>query len=65
MSTVNDLMDEGTFADLLDAAEERAEGEWEENFVSDMRSRFYVYEERTYVSDRQMQILKRIAEESE
>lgn len=49
------------FEDLLSEAESKARGAWEENFTEDMRDKFDEYGDRMYLSDRQEEILKRIA----
>ena len=57
--TVSDLDDD--FEELLDQAESEASGQWEEQFVEDMRSRFDEYGPRMFISDKQVEILQRIA----
>lgn len=49
------------FGDLMDEAEDEAKGSWEENFVSDIRDKFDSYGDRMYLSEKQEEILKRIA----
>ncbi len=50
------------FDKLLETAEDRAMGDWEMNFVSETRERYDKYGDNTYLSDKQIAILKRIAE---
>lgn len=62
--TVAEMFDEASeFEDLLDAAESEASTGWEMDFVSDMRDRFEEYQERMYLSERQIEILERIAKQ--
>lgn len=56
--TVSDLYDD--FEDVLDVAESKARGAWEEQFVADLRDKFDEYGERMFLSDRQDEILQRI-----
>jgi len=62
MSKVRDHFDdEADFERLLDDADRYAAGEWQEEFVSDLRDRFEEYGMGMYLSDRQLEILERIA----
>lgn len=61
--TVADL--DFDFEDALSEAEDRAKGAWEEQFVSDLRDRFDEYGSRMYVSDKQVEVLRRIAGDEE
>lgn len=61
MSKVRDSYDEREFKDILDAAEDNASGNWEETFVSDMRDKFDEYGLSMFLSDKQQEILERIA----
>lgn len=57
-------MSEDEFEDLLrllELAESSTANEWEEDFVSDMKDRAEQWGRRLFVSDRQMEILERIA----
>jgi len=58
---VQDVYTEQEFIDLLDEAESNAKNSWEETFVSDMREKFNEYNVRMYISDKQDEILNRIA----
>lgn len=58
--TVADL--DLNFEDLLYEAESNAKGAWEEEFVDSMIARYDEYAERMFISDRQLEILERIAE---
>ena len=49
------------FEDLLSEAESNAKGSWEENFVEEARTRFNEYDDRMFLSEKQEEILKRIA----
>jgi len=49
------------FGDLLDEAKDNASGSWEENFVDDLRDKFEAYGDRMYLSEKQEEILQRIA----
>lgn len=58
---VQDLYDEEEFQSLLDDAEANASNDFEINFVSDMQDRWEQYGKRMYLSDKQREILERIA----
>ena len=49
------------FTALLVVAELLASGEWEEHFTSDLRASFQRYGPHTLLSEKQKQILERIA----
>lgn len=49
------------FEDLLSEAESNARGAWEEDFTDGVRDKFDEYGDRMYLSDRQEDVLKRIA----
>lgn len=49
------------FEDLLSEAKSNAKGSWEENFVEEIRTRFNEYDDRMFLSEKQEEILKRIA----
>ena len=60
--TITDLVDDASeFNDLLEDAEAGADGDWETEFVDDLRNRYDEYGERMFLSDRQLEILRRIA----
>ncbi|MCQ9423434.1 hypothetical protein NRB16_07860 [Pseudomonas sp. LJDD11] len=60
--TVEELYDRvEEFAAILSAAELYASGEWEIQFVDDMRVSFKRYGPRTHLSNAQQQKLERIA----
>jgi len=48
--------------ELLGLAAKNASGDWEENFVTDLETRFETYGERTHLSPKQLAILERIAD---
>jgi len=58
---VKDKYDEIEFQDLLDAAQENASGNWEKTFVSDMQDKFEEFGTGMFLSDKQDDILNRIA----
>ncbi len=58
---VQDLYDEDEFQSLLDDAEANASNDFECKFVSDMQDRWEQYGKRMYLSDKQKEILERIA----
>lgn len=65
MSQVKDEFDSATeFEDLLLNAEQQASNDWEMTFVSDTRDRFEQYGLKTYISDKQLETLNRIAGEA-
>jgi len=49
------------FETLLEEAERGAVTEWEMGFVADMIDKYGEYDEATYVSDKQLEILQRLA----
>lgn len=51
-----------TIGDLIALAAKKAAGDWEENFICDLETRFETYGERTYLSPKQRTILERIAD---
>lgn len=51
----------GDYQELLASAEDRAKGDWEAKFVSDMNNRFEQYKEKTFISEKQLEILNKIA----
>lgn len=58
---VQDIYSEIEFSDLLDEAESNAANNWEENFVSDLKSKFNEYGIRMFLSESQQDHLERIA----
>jgi len=50
-----------SFSELLDAADSNASTDWEMGFISDMKDRYSQYGSDTYVSDKQLEQLERIA----
>ena len=58
---VQDLYDEKEFEELLESARMNAANDWEESFVSDMKTRFEQYGRRMYISEAQQTTLERIA----
>lgn len=60
--TITDLFDDASeFDELLADAENNATSDWDMNFVDDLRNRYDKYGERMYLSERQLEILRRIA----
>lgn len=59
---VQDIYSEIKFSDLLDEAENNAANSWEENFVSDLKSKFNEYGIRMFLSESQKDHLERIAD---
>ncbi len=49
------------FEDILDSAESYAKNDWEEQFVSDLRDKYEEWGDEMFLSDRQADILLRIA----
>lgn len=49
------------FEDLLAEAENNAKGSWEEEFCDGIRDKFDEYGDKMYLSERQEEILQRIA----
>lgn len=60
---VQDIYDDDEFEGLLEDARMNAANNWEENFVSDMRSKFEDFGRRMYLSDPQREHLERIADD--
>jgi hypothetical protein len=59
---VADLFDDiDEFETLLSDAEAGADSDWETDFVDDVRNRYDEHGERMYLSERQLEILERIA----
>lgn len=58
---VKDNYDEREFQDLLDSAEENASGNWEKTFVSDLQDKFEEFGTGMFLSEKQEDILNRIA----
>ena len=54
--------DEAEFKAVLALAEENADTDWAETFVSQQRDRFSKYGTKMFLSDRQAEVLKKIAE---
>jgi len=60
--TITDLFDDASeFDELLADAENNATSDWDMNFVDDLRNRYDKYGKRMYLSERQLEILERIA----
>ena len=60
--TITYLFDDASeFDELLADAENNATSDWDMNFVDDLRNRYDKYGERMYLSERQLEILERIA----
>lgn len=58
--TVADL--DFDFEEALDEAEDKARGNWEEQFVADLREKFSRFENLMFVSDRQVEMLMKIVD---
>ena len=58
---VEDIYTNYEFEDLLDEAYDNASGRWEENFVSDIRDRYDEHGIRMFLSEKQDEILQKIA----
>ena len=58
---VRDLYTDDEFEDLLSTAEETAESDWENGFVSDMRDKYGQYGRQMFITDKQSDILNKIA----
>lgn len=58
---VQDLYEEKEFEELLESARMNAANDWEESFVSDMKTRFDQFGRRMYISEAQQTTLERIA----
>ena len=59
--TVADFYDYEEFEELLERADFSAIGEWEMNFVADMIDKFEQYGLNTYISDKQQEMLEKLA----
>lgn len=59
--TVSDI---GTaeFNELLAEAENNTENDWEAKFIDDMQDRYKKYGDKTFVSENQWSVLRRIAQ---
>ena len=58
---VQDNYDHDEFQELIDDAESNAANDWEEEFVSGLASKFEEYGIRMFISEKQREILERIA----
>lgn len=58
---VQDWYSDEEFEDVLSDAESNASNDFEINFCSDMRDKFDEYGKRMFISERQREILERIA----
>jgi hypothetical protein len=58
---VCDLYDDRDFEDLLNDAKNSASGSWEDNFISDLESKYETYGSDMFLSDLQNDHLARIA----
>ena len=60
--TIKDHFDEvGDFDEMLEDAGLNAETGWEEDFVAELQERYDQYNEKTFLSGKQVEVLKRIA----
>ena len=62
MKIIDRYPDDDDFEELLASAEENASNEWEAEFVSSLQERYEQYGVNTYLSDKQDEVLNRIAE---
>lgn len=51
-----------SFDAILDDAERQASNDWEMDFVSDIRDKYRKYDDNMFVSEKQLEQLKRIAD---
>jgi hypothetical protein len=58
---VQDHYTHDEFEEILDDAEMNAANDWEEEFVSDIKLKFKQYGIRMFISERQIEIIERIA----
>lgn len=58
---VQDHYTHDEFEEILDDAEMSAANDWEEEFVSDIKLKFKQYGIRMFISERQIEIIERIA----
>lgn len=58
---VQDVYSEQEFEDLLEAAEENAKSAWEQDFVTDMRDRYDIYNLRLFLTEKQEEALVELA----
>ena len=49
------------FEDLLSAAEAEAKTGWEMDFTADIREKFFLYAGEMFLSERQLELLEKIA----
>lgn len=61
MSQVQDIYEDDEFEGLLEDARMNAANDWEENFVSDLSSKYDEFGRRMFLSDAQREHLERIA----
>lgn len=62
MSKVSELFETADeFEDLLSEAETEAKTGWEMDFVADMRTRYTTYGAEAFLSERQLELLEKIA----
>lgn len=61
MSQVQDIYQDDEFESLLEDAKMNAANDWEENFVSDLSSKYDEFGRRMFLSDSQKDHLERIA----
>lgn len=60
--TVGDFYtDTEEFEDLLDSADSNASTDWEMQFVYDIKARYKVYKDKTFLSEKQKETLEKIA----
>ena len=58
---VSELPTDLDFGDVLEAAEANAKNDFEMDFVAEMVERFDQYEDRMFISDKQWELLAKIA----
>lgn len=62
MKVVDHNVPGGSFEDLLSEAEDRAFSAWDTQFIDGIRSKFDEYGDAMYLSESQLEQVKRIAE---
>jgi hypothetical protein len=65
VSSPRAVIDGEVLAELLKKAKKNSDGEWEEKFVAETNSRFKKWGSKLFMSEKQLSILKRIADGEE
>lgn len=50
------------FQEVIDEAEANTKNNWEDNFIGDMSDKYKQYGDKIYISEKQIEILQRIAD---